>query len=386
MYEISKDLVALFANRTLMRFSLGILGVFLPIFFYQTFNENIAPVVAIYISLSALYVLIVPFSARLLARAGVRKLMLFGVFIAALSALALYFFETNPAYAAVYFVLLTVLYRVLYWVPYHVDFSLLLNKKKGYVGRQTALLANIASVVLLIVPIVGGLVIDSFGFKSVFAASVVIMLLAAIPLFFMHTAYEHYSWDFIDTFQHLFAKQNRKLLLAHASAGAEGAVILVFWPLYLFAVVQGNYTTLGTITAATMLIVLVLRSFAGKLLDKVGPKKMLVASTVLVTTGWLAKIFVATPLQAFSVHTYHDMGRKVNITIFDATTYEQAADNGRFIDEYTTLKEIALHLGRALMLLVVAVLLAFFDMRVAFALAALSALAMILLSEYNRVS
>ncbi len=383
--HLSKDLIALFANRTLMRFAFGLLGVFMPVFFYTAFDNNLAPVVAIFTALSAFYVLIVPFSARLLARMGVRALMLVGVAFATVSIVPLYFFDINPLYATAWFVALTVLYRVLYWVPYHVDFSLLLHKDKSHAGRSMALLSNIASLVLLVVPVIGGLIIDSVGFQSVFAGAIVVMLIALMPLFFTHTAYERYSWGFMDTFENLFAKRNRRLLLAHAAAGAEGAVIAVFWPLYLFSVVDGNYTALGTITAATMLVVMLLRSFTGKLFDKLGPKKMLTASIAFVTTGWIAKIFVATPFQAFSIHTYHDVGRKINTTIFDTTTYEQAADNGRFVDEYTALKEIAMHIGRVVMFLVVGASLVFFDMRIAFALAAICALAMILLSERIKV-
>jgi hypothetical protein len=54
--------------------------------------------------------------------------------------------------------------------------------------------------------------------------------------------------------------------------------------------------------------------------------------------------------------------------------YEKAADRGHYIDEYTLIKEISLHAGKVLALLIIAALLFIFPLQATFILAAFMAL------------
>ena len=66
-------------------------------------------------------------------------------------------------------------------------------------------------------------------------------------------------------------------------------------------------------------------------------------------------------------------------TSLDTLVYEKAADRGHYIDEYTLIKEMAIHMGRVLILLLVACLLVFLPMQVTFILASVATLFIILL-------
>jgi len=381
--HFSKDLVSLYASRTLMRISLGMLGVFLPIFFFKEFGYDLQIVIAIYLSIFGIHLLLTPLSARLLNTIGTKKMIMLGVMFVILAMTALYYFPQNPAYATVLYVVFVAIYRALYWVPYHVDFTNALDEHMR--GRQLAILRNIASVVLVTVPMLGGVIIASAGFSAVFVLSIAVMLVALIPLWFMGNTYERYSWGYIDTFMHLFARGNRNTFLAHFANGAQGIVILAFWPIYIFMLLDERFTVLGVIASLTIIVVIILRTIVGKLFDTWSPKRMLIVGVVMATTGWISKIFVQTPLEVFAADSYHNFGRTVNSLSFDATTYEQAADNGTYVDEYTALKEMALSIGRIVMLLLIAVLLSFFSIKVALVLAAMVALVMLVLNSSTKL-
>lgn len=381
--HFSQDLVALYTSRTLMRISLGALGVFLPIFFFKEFGYDLQMVIAIYLSIFGLHLLFTPLSAKLLSSIGTRRMIMLGVMFAVFSITALYYFPKNPAIATVAYILFVAIYRALYWVPYHVDFSHALNERMR--GRQLAILRNIASAVLIAVPFIGGVIITSAGFSAVFIFSVVVMLISILPLWYMKHSYERYSWGYVDTFMHLFARQNRPLLLAHAANGAQGVAMTIFWPVYVFTLIDERFTVLGIIASLTILLVMALQSFVGKMFDTWSHERVLMVGVIMATTGWVTKLFVQTPLQIFMADSYHNFGRTVNTLSFDATTYEQSADNGRYVDEYTALKEMALGVGRIVMLLVIASLAALFDLRVAFVLAAVVALFMLVLNKKVKV-
>lgn len=387
LYEkthFSRDLVILYTSRTLMRISLGALGVFLPIFFYREFNHDLQLVIAIFISIYGLHLLFTPISAKWLSSLGTRKMITLGVVASALSVGALYYFPHNPLYATILYVFFVAIYRALYWVPYHVDFSNSLDKRMR--GRQLAILRNIASLILIAVPTIGGIIITTAGFDAVFLFSVVIMVVALIPLWFMSDTYEQYSWNYAETFKHLFARKNHTLFLAHAANGAQGMAITLFWPIYIFTLLDERFTVLGIIASLTVIVVIALRALVGTLFDKWNQKRILIFGVVMATTGWVTKIFVQTPFEVFVADSYHSFGRSVNSLSFDATTYEQSADNGRFVDEYTALKEMALSLGRILMLLLMSFLVISFDIRLAFVIAAIVSLFMLVLNTRVKVS
>ena len=381
--HFSKDLLVLYASRTLMRISLGALGVFLPIFFFKEYGYDLQLVIAIYLSIFGIHLLLTPLSARLLGSLGTRRMIMLGVVFVILAIGSLYYFPASPAYATIAYIVFISIYRALYWIPYHVDFANALDK--NMLGRQLAILRNTASVVLIAVPMIGGVIITTAGFSAIFLFSIVVMLVALIPLWFMSHTYERYSWGYLETFKHLFARANRPLLLAHAASGAQGTSITIFWPIYVFTLLDERFTVLGIIASLTTVVVIVLRIIVGKLFDKWSHKRMLVVGVIMATSGWVTKLFVSTPVEVLMADSYHNFGRTVNSLSFDATTYEQSADNGRYVDEYTALKEIALAVGRVTMLLLIAVLVSIFDIRVAFILSAAVALVMLVLNKSVKV-
>lgn len=377
--HLSRELVALYFGRILMRISLGTLGVFLPIFFYKEYGYDLGMVIAIYISILSLPLLLLPLTTRLLGYLGIRRMIVIGVVASIFAIGSLYFFDFTPVLATLGYIFFNVLYRTLYWVPFHVDFSNNLDAHSR--GRQLAILRNTADIILVMTPFIGGVLIASMGFNAVFLVSIAVMFASLFPLIYVQNTYERFSFGYIDTFMHLFARGNRTLLLAHGANGAQGVAVTVFWPIYVFILLDERFTAIGIIASLTIIAIIILRALIGNLFDRWSEKRVLVAGVILSTTGWIAKVFVQTPLQVFAADSYHNFGRTVNTLSFDAATYEQSADNGTFVDEYTVLKEMALAVGRILMLLLIAALLTFFDLRVAFIIAAVVALVMIVLNH-----
>ncbi len=381
--HLSRDMLALYSSRILMRISLGSLNVFLPIFFYTQFNQSLEMVILIFATMYLLHMLFTPLATKLLSVWGMKVMIGLGMLFAILGVGSLYFAPMYLQLSAALFTIFSAIYRALYWIPYHVDFAHMLSR--AHRGRQLAFMRNVSGALVIVAPIIGGVIITSMGFSYAFVYAAVIMLLGLLPLAYVHNTYEKFSWDYIDTFTHLFNKVNRPILLAHAANGAQGMAVLVFWPLYVFTLLDERYTAVGIITSLTLIAVLVMRYVVGKLFDTWSEKRMLLVGVLFSTTGWMLKVFVSTPLQIFAADTYHQFGRTTNTLTFDATTYEQSADAGRYIDEYTALKEMAMNVGRLIMLAAVWALAATFGIKVAFVLAAIVTLLMITLNKGAKV-
>jgi len=391
--KVSKDLSLLFISRVLMRISLGALGVFLPIFLYSQLkvsgvstNSAVFQVILVFLSIYTLHLLLAPIASSLFHRWGMRRMMAWGIVMASVSIMSLYFSGYNLVAGIALYILATGIYRALYWVPYHVDLSHELDGERR--GRQLALMANISDILVVSVPFLGGVAIAYFGgFQEVFIVAAFLMVLAILPLMFMSDVYEYYSWSYVETFKNLFATENKNLFIAQAANGAQSVATLFFWPLYLYFISNKQFVVLGAVTSVTIIFIMILRYVTGKWIDKFSKSKVLLTGVLLSATGWLLKIFVYTPVQAMFVDTYHKMGRTVNGLTFSAVTYEQSSDSGTYIDEYTTLKEMAINIGRIFMLLTVGLAMYYFqtNLRMAFVIAAIVTLFMILLDNVSHV-
>lgn len=370
--HLTRELVALYAHRVVAHASAAAAGTFTVIFVYQHFDDSLY---AALLAFGGLYFgtgILTPFAARLLNYCGIRTLLMTGMPLLALSNVGLFLIASERVSneSSVFGVLLfcigtAILYRALYWVPYNTDMSLLLDQSRR--GTQVALLSNFADVNVAVMPFWAGIVVAYFGFDWLFILAATLDILALIPLMWIQNHREQFDWSYGETVRELFSAQTRPLLYGYVATGVQDAVQLVVWPLVVFLLLNGEYVTFGAITALTFFSILLIRFLTGRLFDAGKKTRVLRWGAALSASGWILKMTVATPVAIFMVDTYHGVGRIMNHTAIDIFAFEQAADNGRFVDEYTVLKEMALGLGRTLALALVGVGMWFGGLAIGFA-------------------
>ena len=167
-----------------------------------------------------------------------------------------------------------------------------------------------------------------------------------------------FTWSVRRTWCKFFDKDNRKVLTAEYAFGAETIVNLVVWPVFLYEILEGNVLEIGAVSTIVVAATVVIQLLLGGYLDKhVGSlKKTLQYGTVLNAIGWIVKIFVLSTVQIFFVGLYHNIVRLFARTPYYSIIYDASAEQGRYIDEFTVLREMAHHLGRATSLIAVAFL------------------------------
>lgn len=379
MHIFSKNLWALFGSRLITHAALSIMGVFLPTFIYLHYGGSLQVVVFAFVFGFLLHTLLTPLAAKLLKPIGMKKLMIVALIPFMLIALAaLTFWDFAPTYMLILYMVSWAAYRALYWLPYHVEVTSFLDK--DHRGRQVSFFTNLVAILAVIAPLVGGFVIEYFGFQFVFIIGFVLILFSVIPLFFMEETHEEYSFGYWESIQNLFAKKNRNLLYAYGGDGAQTVVAFVFWPIFIYLILDGNFAAVGAVSSVVVLATVILGTFAGELVDRISKTQLMIISTIIYTTGWLLKSFATTALHILLFDAYHNAGKAVNRITFDAGSYTHLADNGHYVDEYTAFKEMALNLGRISMLLFGGFMALIFGIKVAFILAAFASLTMMLVN------
>ena len=370
--KIKPGLVAIYSNRVIQQIAAGLLGFFVPIFLFIYFNSSIQSVVWFYLVITVLYGLLVPIGAMMMSRLGLKLSMILGSLFLVCYYISLYLINKNFGFALILTIITVTLFRILYWIPYHTEFAKTTGKRSR--GKEVALLFSISTLVSIALPFIAGLVINKLGFGVLFSVSILISIIAIIPILLLKPVKEKFTFRYFQTFKILFKKENRKMLFAYGGQGAEFIVGFVIWPIFIFQLLDGNYLSVGILTSLVVLVSILLRLLIGDLTDRMDKRKIIKAGSILHAIGWFFKIFIQTAFQIFVVGAYHAFTGVVMRTSFVTLMYEQASDRGHYVDEYTVLREVSLMIGRTLMLLLILVLLSFVGLNYTFILAALATL------------
>ncbi len=371
--KISKDLMYLYISRIIVAFSTGFFSIFIPIFLYKSFSDNITPVLMLYFFSSVATVVISPFSARYIEKYDLKKSIYIAIIFNILFKIALSFTD-NANFSiliptAFFFITIS---RLFYWLPYHTTFTKFSDQKNRM--REVTALQAILHTVGIMSPLIAGLIISNFSYQILFFIGIVVFALSVIPLTFMSAVYETFSWSYSETWRNLFSKKYRHAMVAYFADGVETAVGLVIWPIFIFNLLKGNYISIGLISTLTIAITIILEVLIGKKADTTLSKRgVLKINSILYAFGWLIKIFIITGFQIFLADMYHKITQSLSRNSMDAITYDIAADEGHYVDEFTIIKEMALHSGRSALYIIAIILIIFVNIQWVFVFAAISA-------------
>ncbi len=374
--KFSQGFWALFIGRMMQFVGYSLIGLFLPIFLLITFGR-LEWVIVYYLVGHLLYALFLPLGAQELNKIGLRRSLKVSVFLFAGYYVCLFLFNIqagNIIWLTAIALLVLVLGRMLFWLPFHTDLAKFTNIKNR--GQSIGLLWATRTFLGVVMPVISGFLLARFGYNIVFWLAIITYLSSLIPFAWLPRTRERYEWGYRQTWREYFKRANRKLVLANMANGAENVVGIIIWPIFIWQILHGNYFAVGAVSSLIVLATIVLQLVVGRFTDKFDKRKMIHWGSTLYASGWLAKMFVLTAFQIFIVGTYHSFTQIFKDTPFDALNYEVLADHGHYVDEYTVLKEIAVQLGKVLMLIFILLLVVVihFNLSWTFALAALASL------------
>ncbi|MBI2625055.1 MAG: hypothetical protein HYW70_01855 [Candidatus Nealsonbacteria bacterium] len=367
----NRDFLSIFSADFIWGFGAGMVGLFLPIFLFKGLGSSIFNVIYFYLASFVLFAFLVPLGAEVMERINLKRSMIFSLPALAIYYLAFYFFNISDKILILVPGLLAItLFRILYWVPYHIDIAKFGDKTRR--ATQIAYFSSISFTAEASAPLLAGFIIEKFGFSIIFFGAAVLAGLAMVPLFFLAPIKEEYTFSYFQTFRELFSRKNWRILIGYGSWGAEEMTGLVIWPVFIFGILKESYSAVGIVTAAILFSGTILRIIIGRLADGEGKRKLFINGTLLYSIGWIFRMLVASGFEVFLAGAYHSFAGIIRGVPLAAFQYEQMHGKGHFIDEYTVLREVAINIGRIIMLLGFLVLLSFVGVMWTFVLAAIA--------------
>lgn len=339
---------ALHAHRLLLRSGLGLANIFAWVLLFrylliQTGNATHAllGVGLFYVFAQLIAILLTPLSAAHLRR-GVKRSMFAGTLVLAASYVVLGatfqgYFNSPAGWGIALFAFLTGAYRALYWIPYRLQ-----KATRGTRGPNLGYEFLVA-----LMPAFAGfaLVSSSFAALRLLFGAAALVVLSLVPAGFVPDIHEGFSWHYSETFSQLFARRNRSFLWRALLEGLQGVTLFLIWPLAVFLIVGESYPLLGAILSASLLLVFFLRRPYRTLVARWNIQQSSAVHVSFAVSGWLFRLAAGSPFALIFADSYSHITAPPG-SGFEAFSFEQSADNGSFVDEYTAMREIGLSLGR----------------------------------------
>lgn len=332
-------------------------GIFVPIFLYETSGNSFFVVGGYYALLSLLYALLLVPSMTITNWLGFSKTLVLSGVCSIITYIFLFMLTPENILMLMWPLAASIVaFRLFHWVPFHTDFALFTTAGKR--GKQVSLSFAAIAFMGAIGPIAAGFIVANAGYTALFGTIIVLLIAATISYAYVPETPTHFDWSWKETWRQFKYKKNRGLMVGEFANGAETIVNIIVWPIFLYEILNGDLFSIGALSTIIVGVTIILQLILGRYLDKQGKDKTktLRIGSFLYAIGWIFKIFVLSAAQVFFVGLYHNIVRIFSHTPFSAIIYDMSADQGSLVDEYTVIREMANHLGRASALLITAIL------------------------------
>ncbi|MDP3991136.1 MAG: MFS transporter [Candidatus Nealsonbacteria bacterium] len=350
-YLLRRDATQFFTSIAIRYFAFGMILIFEPIYLYFYFDKSISSTLLFFAALYGLYGLIVVYGGKIMAKVGLRQVMLLSYFFFFGYYLCLFFLYQSFLLVPLAIVLGS-FGMMFFWPAFHTDF--IRFSEKDYQGRSVGKMNIACSVPTIFSPIIGGWILSSFNYPVLFIVVLIVLFTSTIPLFLSKEVHIIYSDSYQLAWKRIFKKANRKINIGFIVDGIETGINAYLWPIFM-VILAISYETMGGIITFALGISALFTLYIGKLSDRIINRiKVLNIGSVLTSLSWLVKFFVATPFSAFLAHAFYAVCRTTASIPFQTLLYERASGKGAETDEFIVYREIIINISRSIFFIALA--------------------------------
>ena len=349
-YLFKRKATQFFTSIAIRYLAMGMVLIFEPVYIFIYFRRSLPLTLLFFAIIYGVYGLIVVYGGKLMAKIGLRQCMLLSHFFFFGYYLSLFFL-----YRSFWLVFLSITLRIagmaFFWPPFHTDFVRF--SEKDHQGTEVGKLNIVQIIPAIVSPVIGGIILNSFGYQVLFVTVLCVLLASAIPLFLSQEVHEIYSDSYEKAWQRIFKKENRGISLSFVAGGLEMGINIYLWPIFMF-VLAINYNEMGGVTSLALAVSALFALYMGKLSDKLNKLKLLNIGSILTSISWIIKYFVNSVFSAFLAQSIYRICRTTAGIPFQTLLYGKAALKGEEADEFIIYREIVWNLSRAFLFMFLA--------------------------------
>ncbi|HUQ84895.1 MAG TPA: MFS transporter [Candidatus Limnocylindrales bacterium] len=324
----------LYISLSLQALSSGLVGIFVPIYLYNL-RFSISSIAMFFILTIFINIILYPLTAKVVGWYGPKHIIAVSYILMFFYTVMLYLLPTNP-HALYPAAIMSGIASQMFWIARHIDIATVVSTKNTTSRFSTLLI--FLTVVQALAPLIGGVLATRYGIHYVFLGTCVGLLMAIFPL--------------IKTPEPVVPRKTRirilrtaplRHMIANFAVNAQGTVGAFQWPLFIFLVVK-TYQNVGIVSSASLLIIIILLRFMGKIGDHSKNTKVLKLGSNFRSLVHISRTFTQSFTAALGINLLGDITDTLVSVPYAARFYEGARRYD--IPAYLVDMEIAGGLGK----------------------------------------
>jgi len=371
-YFLKREANQFFTSIAIRSLALGMVIIFEPVYLYSFFGQSLSLTLLFFGTVHGLAGITVVFAARLMAKIGLKHVILLSHLCFWSYYLVLFFISKDWVFIPLA-IILKAFGLVLFWPAFHTDFVRF--SEKDYQGRAVGKMNVVFSLPTILSPAIGGAILAVAGYPALFSAVLVVLMASSIPMFLSKETHVVYSDSYRGAWSRIFKRENFRANLAFMAATMEWGISIYLWPIFMF-VLAISYETMGGMITVALAVSSLFILYMGRISDSIVNRVwFLNIGSALTSVAWIIKYFVVTPFDAFLAHTLYRICRTSASIPFQTFLYKKMSLKGEGADEYIVYREIFVNVTRFFFFLILAgIFLITPEIKVAFIIAALVSL------------
>jgi len=335
-FRMNKELKEVYISTLLRGLSMGMIAIFVPLYFMKELGLGLTTVLYFYTVLYVLFMVFSPLAAKISSKIGSKHTILASVPLYIVY-LGLLYSIKDYNWSLELVAGMSAAASAFFWIPFHTDFIYASDKKHR--GEEVGLRFFLTSLFGLFGPFIGGAILYFFGFNILFVIVSLIMFASAIPLLFSPDI--HINTEF--SLSYVFNKSHFKDILGFIGMGMRDGAAGILWPIFIFFMV-GSYLVLGGILTGAGIISAFFFLYMGRVSDRFNKRKLIRMGTVSHSITWLGRSFVDGVLAVFGVQMFSNLTFAVLDVPYNALVCDKATKTN--VPEYMVFREMALAVGK----------------------------------------
>jgi len=277
-----KEIRLFYLSFSIFQFANSIVQIFIPLYFYNK-GFSLFSILLFFAVTQAGRLVFLPIAAWFSSSYGAKRVMsvsfifsvIYYIFLGKVESISGIFYASAFIFGAV---------QALQWLPFLVHLSKISpNENKGKIYSKLNMYTTIANA---LGPVLGGFIISSCGFKSVFY--VVIALI--IPAIYFLLITPEISKIRKIKFGLVSVKKIYPDMIANGGFNFQVYLSNIIWPIFIFVVLP-QYNTIGFIQTVSLFMSLITLQLIGKWTDRSRRKKVLFWGSAFNSTASFLRIF-----------------------------------------------------------------------------------------------
>ena len=323
------DLGPLLFSGAARRAAVTLISIFSPIYIYEIgLKYQLEPHYAIIVVLLYYVIILLSkisslvFSENLSQKIGFKSMIWASFVPFVFFVLCLVFTSTLP-YLLIPAAIFWGIHAGFYWWGYHGYF--IKEGDNAHFGINIGEAGFIETIVGVVSPFFGALLISFLGYNSLYIFSAIFMALALLLLGKNHERKQRRDIKFSEVIS--LIKSHKSISLSYIGSSAEGILFAVIWPVFLF-IFFGQVISLGTVVSVAAFSAAVFSLILGRWVDKQGERKIISIGAPLTTVAWIIKIVKKSVPAFILADSIWNFGQRMVSLPLNALAYKKGIEGG----------------------------------------------------------